>query len=311
MNLGISIPVHEQMEVVCDQIRNINYFVQNPKIVLHISRQFKDFNENMIIDEFDNVHINPVRFFTSLYTPVLSLIHVSNYLFLNEVEDIDYFSLNSSNELFIKRNVEKYIQKFDAGVSQIIVSLNTEWIHGKQALKDKKLTEMRIKYNIHNIYGSQIEGSFYTRKIFLEIAEIIKNEFDYKHGVHELLLFDFPILKKYISYSSRAILNKFSHKIYSTEEVYFPTLASNKVKRIGHPYCYLNWKNNLALTIKEIKLIKLNKISLSVEKGKESNLFLSLSAEKGKESNFFSVKRVPRIMDDEIRRYIRSHTRNL
>ena len=80
--------------------------------------------------------------------------------------------------------------------------------------------------------------------------------------------------------------------MYATEEVYFPTLASIKVKRIGYPYCYLNWKKKLVLTVKEIELIKLNKISQYVKNGNERK--------------FFSVKRVPRIMDDAIRQYIQS-----
>ena len=45
MQIVISIPVHEEKEVVVDQIQNYKKYMKNPVIVIHISESFYR-NEN-------------------------------------------------------------------------------------------------------------------------------------------------------------------------------------------------------------------------------------------------------------------------
>ncbi|MBR1858812.1 MAG: hypothetical protein IJ797_04885, partial [Selenomonadaceae bacterium] len=107
INIMISIPVHEKTEVVIDQIVNYKHFCPNCGIVLHISKSFDYENSfhterefHSILGMFENVFINPHHLDTS-YADIVHT-HVSNFDYISQLIDFEYFALGSSNDLFVR-----------------------------------------------------------------------------------------------------------------------------------------------------------------------------------------------------------------
>lgn len=120
-DIVFSIPVHEKLDVVLDQIYNINFFNKNCAVVLHISQTFNYEGSLLTREKFDkivaqlgNVYINP----DSLRTGAFDIIqaHISNFYYMNQTEDFLYFSMLSSNELFIKPGLFSHISDYDCGI---------------------------------------------------------------------------------------------------------------------------------------------------------------------------------------------------
>ena len=110
MKIAISIPVHEKKDVVLDQIMNIKFYIENPVIVLHISKDFYenehgDFHE---LKEIKNVYINPENLETGWGNILLT--HVSNYYYIKGMVEFDYFILHASNDMYLKTGIEDYIK---------------------------------------------------------------------------------------------------------------------------------------------------------------------------------------------------------
>jgi len=294
VTFGISIPVHEQMDVVIDQINNINYFVPNTIIILHASAQFNEFNKVRINDLFDNVYINPKRMSTSYGTGILTHIHTSNYLALKNMSDIDYFILMSSNELFLKPNCDEYIRKYDAGVFQTPVLLDTILYQGKKALNDVTLKKMINRLDIDHIYWSQHEGTFYRDDIFEQMSNVIMEIIGVKEqNFYQNLVYNSNFSNKYIRYIYKHVVNKLQgSKLYATEEIYYPTLVSKFTDNIGSPYCYMPWKKDLTIDYSDVSYISSKDLS---DYGY---------------SDIYSAKRINRNYEDPIRNYIRSINNN-
>lgn len=301
MKIAISVPVHENMEVVFDQIANIRYFVPESIIVIHVSRQFTGWNGYGISDlkRLDNVEINPTRMNTSLLAGVQCDLHLSNFRYIDSIENIDYFNLHSSNELFISHGVKDYVLGYDAGFFDTKLSRTSAWKYSNQALNDRILLDIMRKHGIDTVLLSQIEGSFYKSKTFRGLSDILHAEGGRALVVNSLL--GSPTLQKIprLTRNIRRVYNRLTPKapLYPREEVYFPTIASRLELRKGYPYCYSNWGNNLRLSIEEIDACVNKDVSRLTD------------VEKSSGRRFFTVKRVPRTMDDPIRVYIRGLTR--
>ncbi|MBQ2993025.1 MAG: hypothetical protein IJE21_03920 [Alistipes sp.] len=73
LKLLFSIPVHERLEVVVDQIINIQSLNKDAGVVLHLSLGYEDKNSDLSLSEFEqlitqykNVYINPNRVRTGI-----------------------------------------------------------------------------------------------------------------------------------------------------------------------------------------------------------------------------------------------------
>ena len=106
-NIVFSIPIHEKLEVVIDQIINFFYFNQNCAIVFHISQGFNYKQSGLSLEEFKeriaqigNVYINPESVRTGRDDIIQA--HLSNFKFVYSFLEFDFFSLCASNELLLK-----------------------------------------------------------------------------------------------------------------------------------------------------------------------------------------------------------------
>jgi len=265
----ISLAVHEAPEVVESQIRNFLHFLEDPVIVIHVSRDFK------IQAESDRVLINPTRLHTAWGTEILALIHILNVRYALKREHFDYVAFHSSNDLFVRRGVEAHIAEHKAGLG--IGNIETwnwrEWRH------DRPLSRFLRKHGLDTPLNGQIEGSFYRTAIFIKMLKSL-DQLEADVAWHKLEHSPQPKKKR-------------SWAFYPREEVYFPTALAACG---GHPstknYTYINWNQKLKLTIPEIEAIR----------RRDYQALPDIAVSPGVE--FFSVKRVPRSLDDPIRKHI-------
>lgn len=137
MKLCVSIPVHEQSEVITNHMENLNYYLDNPVIILHLTAGFR------YTPIHSNVFVNPTSYATEWMRGFLR-VHRSNIEFMESC-DWDYLLINASNEMMIRCGIEKYIEQFDVGIQQ--------------------LTDNHKDVDYANPRHSQIEGVFFNRKI--------------------------------------------------------------------------------------------------------------------------------------------------
>jgi hypothetical protein len=289
----LSIPVHENMKVVEDQIRNFKFFVPDAQIVLHISRQWleKEPQVKSRLEGQQGVWINPTSLWTGHNDGIVIKTHIVNFEFAEQAGiEFDYFCLHASNELFIKPHLEDYIRHFDAGVNQMIVdpAVKQEWLQAKAALRDPALHAIMREYKLADIFGSQVEGTFYRRELFR----------DFVTQFRRYAWYEFPSLFHYAHGTRRfrplfAILLKvfYRPRFYAKEEIYPPTIIGPNIKKKADPYCYIKWSGEI--TSQEIEAIRTNR-------------FDCIELDSERHPYHFSVKRVNRDYNDPVRTYIRS-----
>lgn len=219
-----SLLVHEEPDVIIDQMVNLNHFVQDSAVVLHINPKFdfekfnytfEEFKEK--ITSFGNVFINENRLGVGKDNIIQA--HVSNFSFVENV-DFEYFYFIASNELFIKEGLYQHIKNYEYGCENLI---KEDWHYFELMKNDTDLGRMMKENNIQCHSYSQIEGSFYKKELFQRINSIIIEYYDYKH----------PIGK------------------YPRDEVYFSTLANGlfiNMKHYNGCCCKIRWEGKILFT---------------------------------------------------------------
>lgn len=266
IKLMFSIPIHERLEVVVDQILNIKTLNNNCGIVLHLSLGYNDKNSslslvdfNAIVDKLDNVWINTTRVRTGNYDIIQA--HLVNFEYISNIE-FEFFCMCASNELFVRPDLYDRIYTYDCGLDYNSVTNNVNWVAGKYAKKDESLLAMMKEVGVDDIVGSQIEGTFYTKSLYEQIANIINRHYDYKVMT----------------------------VAYAREEVYFSTVfwGLNQKKKYAvfkkGMFAWCPWQRQFTMNV---RLKEVNRIINS------------------KESCLYSVKRVERRLNDCIRAYVR------
>ncbi|ADL32892.1 hypothetical protein bpr_I0142 [Butyrivibrio proteoclasticus B316] len=327
MKVAISIPVHEKPDVVIDQINNIKKYVPDAVLVIHVSSELKEYAdlERFIANE-NSVYMNPEHLMCG-WGKIIDA-HISNYKYLRSITDFDYIMFHASNDMYIRKGVEKYISQFDAGFHVHKVFKISRWWPSVCALEDPVVAEILHLIDEDSIVATQVESSFYSRVLFDEIVETIENA------------------RALTAQNTR--LNY--EKNYTREEVYFSTIANHLMLERGlhrgfpttysevHDFDRALWKkqhvtwgiyhrlglNKLIPRASYDKFEKdysdrfaeKNKTALTVHKVKKliknpsaflkTHLFLNDSVARyrlyGEE--IFSVKRVPRDINNPLRVYI-------
>ena len=195
MKILITLLVHESNDCIIDLIENINKFIKDPIIVLHVNPEFKDFQIEKYNEKY-NVYINPNRFIYRYYDTMIGH-HLSNINYILSIGiTFEYVIFLASNVLFIKKNIENYIKDYDCGFFNIRpyneVCKQYDFINYKNTLK--KLRE-KIPSLGEFKYISNIEGTFMNNSIYQKTYEILKdiylpNEYNDTHQEE----FVFPLL---------------------------------------------------------------------------------------------------------------------
>jgi len=300
IDIVYSLPLHENLEVVIDQINNINKYNEHLtiKIVLHLSQKFNLTHDNIAsIANQSNVLINPERLITGYIDGSLFEAHLSNinYTYQNQIK-FSHIIFLSSNMMFIKQ-MWKLESDFISTSFEAIK--HRGWSQSWMANRDNGI-------NCYPLFGCQIEGLYISKrlldKMLLNLNSISHNYlFKYKWlvKVNEQLVKIFRQFRKYRikrwteGKTNLSTIRFFTVSLYSpariayaTEEVYFPTIAKlyeSKFNFSGKELSYQDWLNKFIITTEIIDWLR-----------SDSN-------------NVYScVKRIDRIYNDPIRTYIRN-----
>ncbi len=183
MRVAISIPVHEAPAVVADQCRNILGSTGDACIVLHVSANMPELADRAAGELSDlirdgRVLLNPTRLKTHGHNVLES--HVANFTHLEQIgHPFEYFCLDASNSLMIRRGLAEHVARFDAGlkVSRYDLAANT-WHLPHVRADEQMLALMRVLgIPATGIVGSQVEGSFYRRSLLGEPIRMIREHY--------------------------------------------------------------------------------------------------------------------------------------
>ncbi|SEH30113.1 hypothetical protein [Selenomonas sp. KH1T6] len=238
MKLMFSLPVHEKPEVVLDTLCNLRAFHDDFGVVLHFSNRFDYMSRNIspkrfweALKSFPDLYVNPKVFDTSWNGPgVNSLvnIHISNFEYLKELGiDFEYFVFMASNELYVKKGLYAFISKYDFGNNLRPILERPEWIQSYYAKKDAVLADLLKKIGGDEIFGAQIEGSFYKKEIFASIARTMTE------------------------YTGNKILGG-----YACEEIYYPTVCYHLFGNRNQYHdntTYISWERNLLIEVDDVR----------------------------------------------------------
>ncbi len=295
-----SLPAHEKVEVLADQIENINKYNSHLsiQIVIHLSQRFVLTSDELeSLTTMPNVLINPERLLTGFMDGSLYEAHFSNISFLyTQSIEFGHIVFLASNLLFVK---QMYPLKSDFIGSSHDAILHKGWYQGWMAVRDSNI-------NHFHLYGCQIEG-LYISKALLDRMFPLLQKVSFKHlftksdvvkrnsfwakvfrqfrkkRFNKWVKTDYPLKpKKWLTFG----ILPFARIAYATEEVYFATIARLFEKDFlfsGKEISFQDWKNGNVVTIESVTWIR--------ESG---------------QTDFFCTKRVDRVYDDPIRTYIRN-----
>lgn len=286
----ISLLVHEQPLVVIDQIENIQKFNPSSVIVLHINRFFDGNVEEIVnyVKSSTNVLINRV----SLNVAWADIIqaHNANFRFaISELgNEFDKFCIHASNDLFVKHGVENYVHSHECGVNTFKTYKDMQWTPRRRAEHDNQLFAILKHINTDVICCSQPEGTFYHRDLFLEIVNIIETHFN---------------RTQIMSYTTKND-NDHNNTLYAREEVYYPTIANKLSKDISYPYVFSEVMVYPRQSI-NIELVEMIRNDLLQQECCMERRLFEKEQKMYDNNKVFAIKRVPRILENPVRQYVR------
>jgi hypothetical protein len=212
--LCVSVPVHEEPAVILDQVENYRaYLGADTQVVLHLS-------QSMGLDPAavqpllpDGVYTNPVSHPTQWGD--LAHLHVSNLEFAyKNLDPFDYVLLQASNDLYVRPGAPERIAETRAGFIAQHVTEKTTWVQGPPALRDRQLAAMLADVGTEEIWGGQVEGSYYAADLFREMLDVIGRHLDIRAD----------------------------REVYNREEILFPALATHLLDGApkGHNLIYVD-----------------------------------------------------------------------
>lgn len=164
-----SMPVHENNDLIRNQIENIKKFIRNPKIVIHVNKFWDGFDYD-IIKQYSDVYVNSNRVYgRSKIDSHLSMI-ISNFEYGKTVCDFDYFCCFHTTEMFIKPGLEEYIG------NNMISHQHFPQINNPNILNVLSRTKLADYIPKYNLFNNHVEGNFYHKDIFSAVIGNIRVE---------------------------------------------------------------------------------------------------------------------------------------
>jgi hypothetical protein len=206
MKIGIVLPVHENAEVVLDQVANIHRFIEDPQICLEVSTKLPDADYARLQEAQSTwqYEIDPYQFATTHLHSMVRL-HISAFKHLQRTRQFDKYLICFSNELFIKPGIEAYIDTFDACCLQWNVDDdNTHTIN--DARQDTIYTGMRSG---SWMTGTQSEGMSFSPWVFDKLATLFLDNYGWESPP------------------------------YAQEELFYSTFITQYTRKLGMPTCFM------------------------------------------------------------------------
>jgi hypothetical protein len=289
-----SIPVHEEPEVIIDQIKNYRTFAPSCGIIIHPSKQFLLGNPELphTLESYDGVIVNRRPILTAQH--LVLKCHISNFLYAQTIGlDFTHFCHQSSNDLFVRPGVEDYVTRNDFGFQTIEAFKELfNFTHWREDFRKDKCFPKMVSGSMEPIryLASQAEGTFYPTEAYKKFAEDFMRfawkefgvPYPYSHGSNLTLLKFFDRLQK--NPRRRKYIGRF---FYPKEEFYPPNYFIQQCNSATSPYCLMNWDKRLKVETEDVDMILSGKHPIPGY------------------DEIFAVKRVERRLDDPLRRYIR------
>lgn len=194
----ISLLVHENIDVIINQINNLNKFYSDCIIVTHVAKISKiiinTLSQRIKNEKINNIIVNPNQADTSWGNVIAG--HIANIEYIKKINGKGIIVFHASNDMLLSHEVKKYVTITKSAYNQRLVLPGSYWWPANMVLQDKVFTDFVNSFNSGAIFASQIEGSFYETEVLFEIIALIK---------------------KY------NLLNSKYH--YTKEEIFFSTLA--------------------------------------------------------------------------------------
>lgn len=309
----VSLPVHEKLNVVIDQLENFCTY-SDFTVVVHVSKEgefcTQELQDCIVSHKLDErVLVNPISVSTG-WGRIIDA-HLQNISFLEELGANldDKVIFHSSNDMFVKLGVVDYVSNKSSLFHLRNCVSNQYWWPAEVAQKDKNLLEAVAGCGGVRLVGSQIEGSMYPLDVLIEIKEIIRR---YQLTKSELF---YPREEFYFSSFALALglkpeatpyvyseVHRFDAKIWNYWRFcdrFLPLNVGRLAKRAGN---FLYFRSGFyKISKSDISNIRNHTISLPHIYEGNSIWRPYISAE-----SLFAVKRVSRSYDDPIRAFIRS-----
>ena len=275
MKLLYSLTAHESVSSILDLCFNLIYVAKANYLFIHINKESNEVYEKLIkiIDKNiflkDTIYITPKRHNTGKNQYKLHLAHLENYKYALEKKFLyDYFILEASNTLYVKKGIINHIKDFDVGIGRGKVTGYWE----ERIYTHKSLEKFFKKYSVlgrENILQFSVkgvhEGSFYSCSVASKIFFLIER------------------LDKFCYFNNDLAW-------YPTEEVWFQIALelvseTDNTLKISRTLTYMPWHKQLIWKKKEIMELLVDQKKLLPD-------------------YTFAIKRVDRKFDDPIRKYI-------
>lgn len=306
----ISLLVHEEKEVVLEQLSNIKKYFSSAKVIIHISKS-ATFSiselDTYLNGKVDNYYLNPNQVQTSWGGIIAA--HFLNIKYAYKIDPNSKIIFHSSNDMFVKSGVEKYLDgKNNLFNYRKVNSFFTYWWVGAVAKQDRKLLNLLKSMGSSLIIGSQIEGSMYQTDLLMKMVSLCE-ESDLLNS-----LLSYPREEIIFSSLANALGVKSDGLPYLLSEVHrfdsklwtffmnFRKIHKNNFLRKVVNSIYFN-SNFYKIKPKDIEAIRNNNIEYL-----EKFEYLYDGDYKWRifdSKNLFAVKRVERNMNHPLRVYIR------
>jgi hypothetical protein len=283
MKVVISLLIHEQEEVVFDQIRNFEHYVPEVQILLHIAGQWRR-RSPAIVDRFNaesRVMVNPESVETAWADGSQAEAHISNIRFIIDSGiEVDGCLFHASNDLYVRTGVLEYLKGRDAACGQKDILNDPDW--SPHVKKDRAFQFLAAKLGVTPVW-SEIEGSYYSIRVLKELVNVLD---DYPTIILEKILRRLPASLRLRG----KFRNTFKGVFYPREETLFPTLASPFIEKRVEPICLRKLDASIPVATADVE---------SMRKGQfDSTLNVP--------RKFFVLKRINRSINDSVRSYIRN-----
>lgn len=269
--------------VINNNIDNYQKFLPDSHVVMHVNAEYKDFEWQ----DRPGVSVSPKRFVVKHGQCQLASILTMFKHACDTGLEFDYVVINHSGELYVRHGVGDYIRQFEFGIwhgpdSEIKNKTLADWPAGKMVIQAAKegvrwFEDLFDPYDVRNYCVSQLEGSFYSRKLFQKIYDWMDSNYNID------LLNNIPVY---------------------LEEIVIPTLAYHlsDTKNFGHPICAFYIENGHR-TLDNWQYVQ-NVIDKKpvITWGADNLPFWAHRLQNAQPvDNLYTVKRINRIMDDPIR----------
>jgi hypothetical protein len=192
----ISIPVHEQPLVVKNHLENILKFVPNSSVILHASGDNSNFQNEIkeICKQFDEfAYVNETSYPTHSpndagYVTNLSSVHAINFKYISKIiTDFDIFALETSNNLFVRKGVERLFNNYECGCTSVIQDVDVYYRDCHPNFRPF-VDVLKNVIPVKTIIQCSQEGTFYKKEVFQEVSNVVLNKIGGLVKCEELIL---------------------------------------------------------------------------------------------------------------------------